>query len=71
MICASIFSIGNGVSIVFYSVPIGGLVNAFSADKTSEQIVEAVLHVMIGFLINSAVVFFNCWFMTAVWTVTS
>ena len=35
MVVASLFSIANGISIVFYSVPIGGLVDAFSTSNNS------------------------------------
>lgn len=36
MVIGMIFSLGNGVSIIFYSIPFGQLVDAFSGDKTSD-----------------------------------
>ena len=70
MTLAAIFSVGNGASIVFYSIPLGGLIEAFSVTD-QEKLVDAVIKAMIGFFINNLVVFFNCWLMTAIWTVTS
>ena len=71
MIIGLLFSLGNGVSIVFYSIPFGKLVDAFSGDKTPDQIVDDALQSVYGFLINSAIVFVNSWFMSAAWMITS
>lgn len=71
MSIATLFSLGNGVSIVFYSIPIRQLINAFSNNYTTDQIVQATLRSVYGFLINSAILFVNCWLMTAGWTITS
>lgn len=71
MAIATLFSLGNGVSIVFYSVPIRMLINAFSNNVATDQIVSAAMRSVYGFLINSAILFVNCWLMTAAWTITS
>ena len=34
MVFASLFSLGTGVSIVFYARPLGMLIDAFSGDKS-------------------------------------
>lgn len=39
MIIATLFSLGNGVSIVFYSIPIKELINVFSDNVPKDQIV--------------------------------
>jgi len=36
MTIATIFSLGNGISIVFYAIPIKDLINAFSADVKTD-----------------------------------
>ena len=71
MFIATIFSLANGVSIVFYSIPIKQLINAFAQDNNNQDIVNATIKSVYGFLINSAVLFVNCWFMTAGWVITS
>lgn len=71
MVIAVFFSIGNGISIVFYSIPIKQLISAFSESTPTDQIVSATMKSVYGFLINSAILFVNCWFMTAAWTITS
>jgi ATP-binding cassette subfamily B (MDR/TAP) protein 1 len=68
---ALLFSLGNGVSIVFYSIPLKQLINAFSATQSKDEIVKATVNSVYGFLLNSAIVFVNCWLMTAAWTITS
>jgi hypothetical protein len=71
MAFAFLFSFGNGISIVFYSIPLKQLINAFSTTQDKDQIVSATVSSVYGFLINSAIVFVNCWLMTAAWTITS
>ncbi len=71
MAIATLFSLGNGVSIVFYSIPIKELINVFSDNVPKDQIVQATLRSVYGFLINSAILFLNCWLMTAGWVITS
>lgn len=71
MAFAILFSLGNGVSIVFYSIPLKQLINAFSTTSTKDEIVKATVNSVYGFLINSGIVFINCWLMTAAWTITS
>ena len=71
MTIATLFSLGTGVSIVFYAYPLGQLIDAFSGDKTKQEIVDSTIKSVYGFLFNSVFVFINCWFMTAAWTITS
>ena len=71
MVIGVLFSLGNGISIIFYSIPFGQLVDAFSGDKSPDQIVDDTLHSVYAFLINSAIVFVNSWFMSAAWMITS
>ena len=71
MVIATLFSIGTGVSIVFYAHPLGQLIGAFSGDKTKDEIVKSAIRSVYGFLFNSIFVFVNSWFMTAAWTITS
>lgn len=71
MVIGMIFSLGNGVSIIFYSIPFGQMVDAFSGEKSKDEIVEAALKSVYGFLINSIIVFVNSWFMSAAWMITS
>lgn len=71
MIIGTIFSLANGVSLIFYALPFGQLVDAFAPNRDPQDIVDDALESVKLFLINSAVVFVNSWFMSAAWTITS
>lgn len=71
MVLGTIFSLANGVSLIFYARPFGSLVNAFAPGKDTSQIVADALESVKLFVINSAVVFVNSWFMSAAWAITS
>lgn len=71
MIIGTIFSLANGVSLIFYALPFGQLVDAFAPNRDPQKIVDDALESVKLFLINSAVVFVNSWFMSAAWTITS
>lgn len=71
MVIGTLFSLGNGVSLVFYAEPLGKLVNAFAPGKNTQAIVDDALDSVKLFVINSAIVFVNSWFMSAAWAITS
>lgn len=71
MLIGTIFSLANGVSLIFYAQPFGQLVEAFAPNKDPQEIVDDALNSVKLFLINSAIVFVNSWFMSAAWTITS
>lgn len=71
MIIGTLFSLGNGVSLMLYAEPFGKLVNAFAPGKDSSEIVADALDSVKLFVINSAIVFVNSWFMSAAWAITS
>jgi hypothetical protein len=43
MVIGTLFSLGNGVSLMFYAQPFGQLVNAFAPGKDASQIVADAL----------------------------
>lgn len=71
MLIGTIFALANGVSLIFYALPFGQLVEAFAPNKNAQAIVDDALASVKLFLINSAIVFVNSWFMSAAWTITS
>lgn len=71
MVIGTLFSLGNGVSVLFYAEPFGKLVNAFAPGKDAQEIVNDTLDSVKLFAINSAIVFVNSWFMSAAWSITS
>lgn len=70
MVLGTALALGSGVSLIFYAIPFGNLVKAFSSTDT-QQIVADTLESVYSFLYNSIVVFVIAWFSTSVWTVTS
>lgn len=71
MIIGIILSLANGVSLIFYSIPFGNLVNSFAPNRSPEDIVNDTLESVYLFLYNSAAVFVISWFNSAAWTITS
>jgi hypothetical protein len=71
IILGVLFSLGNGVSLIFYAQPFGQLVDAFAPGKNAEEIVRDTLYSVRLFGINSAIVFISSWFMSAAWSITS
>lgn len=70
MIVGTGLALGSGVSLIFYAIPFGNLVKAFSSTDV-DQIVKDALESVYSFLYNSIVVFIISWFSTSIWTVTS
>jgi ATP-binding cassette subfamily B (MDR/TAP) protein 1 len=71
MVVGTLFSLGNGVSLIFYAQPFGKLVDAFAPGKDSQEIVDDTLSSVKLFAINSAIVFVSSWFMSGAWSITS
>lgn len=71
MLIGTIFSLTQGISLIFYAMPFGQLVDAFAPGKDPQEIVDDAFESVKLFLINSAIVFVNSWFMSAAWTITS
>jgi hypothetical protein len=71
MFFGSIFSITNGVSIIFYAAPLGDLINAFNPASQLDDLIQNIGHAAYGFLINGILVFFSCCLMTICWTISS
>jgi len=71
MFFGSIFSVTNGVSIIFYAAPLGDLINAFNPASDTENLIANIGHAAYGFFLNGLLVFFSCCLMTISWTISS
>lgn len=71
MLLGSIFSITNGLSIIFYAAPLKDLIDAFNPAANMENLISNIGHAAYGFFLNGLLVFFSCCFMTITWTVSS
>ena len=71
MFFGSIFSVTNGVSIIFYAAPLGDLINAFNPASDPEDLVTNIGHAAYGFFLNGLLVFTSCCLMTIAWTISS
>ena len=71
MLFGSIFSVMNGISIIFYAAPLGDLINAFNPASQMQDLIQNIGHAAYGFFLNGLLVFFSCCLMTIAWTISS
>jgi hypothetical protein len=71
MLMGCFFSIGNGVSLIFYAEPLKGMIKAFDPENNPDQIIDGLSSSVNGFLLNSIFVFLNASLMTIMWTLSS
>ena len=71
MFLGSIFSVTNGLSIIFYAAPLKDLIKAFNPAADMENLITNIGHAAYGFFLNGLLVFFSCCLMTIAWTISS